>query len=117
MLTRASMAGVPVLTISTTLETPVRPEDLPDLTPSWRLKVIPRADRPGPAIKQLVDAGGATSDETIHEAFRGRGTVLFEPSPLSDVTGLVPRSLGEAFVVESSYTEGFARIELDYLAP
>ena len=117
MLTRASMAGVPVLTISTTIEGPVTAKDIPDLTPSWRLKVIPRADRAEPAIKQLIDAAGATSDETIHSAFRGRGTVHLEPSPLADVTSLAPRRVvGDAFVVESSYSEGFARIELDYLA-
>ena len=36
---RAAMAGVPVLTISSTLETVVAPGDLPDLTPAWRLKI------------------------------------------------------------------------------
>jgi acetoacetate decarboxylase len=116
MLTRASMAGVPVVTISSTTEQPIEASDLPSLAPAWRLKIIPRADRPGPAIKQLVDAGPATGDVTTHAAFRGRGTVHFEPSPLSDVTGLAPRALREAYFVEQSYSEGFGRIELDYLA-
>lgn len=116
MLTRASMAGVPVITISSTLETAVPPDDLPDLTPAWRLKMIPRADGPGLAIKQLVDAGPATSDSVTHAAYRGRGTVHFEPSPLSDVTGLAPRRFGDAWFVETSYAEGFGRIDLDYLA-
>ena len=47
---------------------------------------------------------------------RGRGAVHFEPSPLSDLTALEPRGVGDAFVLEESFTEGFARIELDYLS-
>ena len=117
MLTHAAMAGVPVLTISSTMETAVAAEELPALTPAWRLKIIPRADGPTPAIKQLIDAGPATSDVEVHAAFRGRGTVHIEPSPLSDLTGLQPRRYREAYFLESSYTEGFARVELDYLSP
>jgi acetoacetate decarboxylase len=117
MLTRAAMAGVPVVTISTTMETPATPEDLPDLSPAWRLKLIPRADRPEPAIKQLVDAGPATSEAVVHVAYRGRGTVHFEPSPLSDVTSLAPIRTHEAWYFENSYAEGFGRVDLDYLAP
>jgi acetoacetate decarboxylase len=116
MLTRAALAGVPVLTISTTLEQAIEAAELPDLSPSWRLKIIPRADRPGPAIKQLVDGSAASSDETIHWAFRGQGTVRFDASPLADLTSLAPRRMGDAFVVETSFTEGFGRIELDYLS-
>jgi acetoacetate decarboxylase len=115
-LTRASMAGVPVLTISSTMEQPATAEELPVLSPAWRLKIIPRADRPEPAIKQLVDAGPAASEVVVHAAYRGRGTVHFEPSPLSDVTGLSPRRYHEAWYVESSYAEGFGKIDLDYLA-
>jgi hypothetical protein len=70
----------------------------------------------GPAIKQLVDAGPATSDEEVHAAFRGTGTVHLEPSPLSDLTALAPRAYRGAYFLESSYAEGFGRIELDYLA-
>jgi acetoacetate decarboxylase len=116
MLTRAALAGVPVLTISTTLEQTVEPSELPDLSPSWRLKIIPHAERPGPAIKQLVDASAASTDVTIHWAFRGRGSVRFDASPLADLTSLAPARIGEAFVVETSFTEGFGRIELDYLS-
>jgi acetoacetate decarboxylase len=116
MLTRAALAGVPVLTLSTTLDHAVEPTDLPDLSPSWRLKIIPRADRPGPAIKQLVDGSAASTEVTIHSAFRGRGTVQFAASPLADLTSLAPKRIGEAFVVETSFSEGFGRVELDYLS-
>jgi acetoacetate decarboxylase len=116
MVTRASMAGVPIVTISSTMETRIGATDLPSLTPGWQLKLIPRADGPGPAIKQLIDTTDATLDIEIHTAFRGRGTVHFEPSPLSDVTGLRALAFGDAYFFEASYGEGFARIAYDYLA-
>ena len=47
MVTRASMAGVPIVTISSTMETRIGAGDLPSLTPGWQLKLIPRADGPG----------------------------------------------------------------------
>ncbi len=116
MLTRASMAGVPVLTISSTMETRITPAELPSLAPGWQLKLIPRADRPGPAIKQLIDTTDATLDLEVLVAYRGRGAVHFEPSPLGDVTGLTPLEYGDAFYFEANYGEGFARIAFDYLA-
>jgi acetoacetate decarboxylase len=116
MLTRAAMAGAEVLTISSTTEVAIAADEIPDLSPAWRLKLIPSADSPRPAIKQLIDAGPATLDAEVHVAFRGRGTVHIEPSPLSDLTALAPRAYREAYYLESSYAEGFGRIELDYLA-
>lgn len=117
MLTRCSMAGVPVLTISSTMETRIGADDLPAFTPSLRLKVIPRADGPGPAIKQLIDGASATLEFEALCAFRGHGTVHLEPSPLSDVTVLKPLEYGDAFYFEANYGEGFATIAHDYLAP
>jgi acetoacetate decarboxylase len=116
MLTRGALAGVPVITISSTMEQPIAPSELPSLAPSWRLKLIPRADRPGPAIKQLIDGSKATNDLEVHVAYRGHGTVHLEPSPLADLTGLRPLAYDEAFFFEASYSEGFASIAYDYLA-
>jgi acetoacetate decarboxylase len=119
MEVRASIDLHTVMTISTTTPDPIAADALPDLRPSWRLKVIPRADGPGPALKQLVDAGDANSDVTVHEALRGTGSVSFGSAPKLDLAPLTPRptdGAGEAFVVEDSFLEGFGRIELDYLA-
>jgi acetoacetate decarboxylase len=116
MLTRASMADVPVLTISSTMERAASLSEIPSLSPSWRLKIIPRADRPGPAIKQLIDGTNATGNFEGRSVFRGRGTVHFEPSPFGDLTGLAPRSYGDAYYYEADYSEGYAAIAYDYLA-
>ncbi len=116
MRTVASMGGVAVIAVTSTQDEPIAPDDLPSLAPDWRLKVIPRADRPGPAIKQLIDASGANHDVTVAAAFRGRGSVTFGASPDSDFTALAPSASAEAFLVESSFREGYGRIVYDYLA-
>jgi acetoacetate decarboxylase len=116
LLTRASIGEVPVISISTTADEAVPSTKLPSFGPSWRLKLIPRADGPGPALKQLIDASGATQDLVIHASFRGRGTVRLEASPLCDIVDLRPRDFGPAWTYEASYVEGFATIAHDYLA-
>ena len=115
MLTRASMGGIPVISVSTTSRTAIAPAELPAVAPSWRLKLIPRADRPEPAIKQLIVGSSATLDLQVHAAYRGEGTVEFAPSPLADLTALRPIEYGDSFSFEASYGEGFARIAYDYL--
>ena len=116
MLSRAWIGGVPVITISTTTEVAIESSELRSLAPSWLLKIIPRADGPGPAIKQLIDSARAAGNVEVHRAFQGRGTVQFEPSPFGDLTGLRPLEYGPAYFFESSYSESFGRVVLDYLA-
>jgi acetoacetate decarboxylase len=115
-VSRAAVSGTPTVTISSRHERVVDPAELPALTPAWRLKLIPRADGPGAALKQLVDAGPATTDLAVHLALLGRGTVAFHASPFSDLTALRPLSYGPAYYLEASYSEGYGRIALDYLA-
>ena len=114
--TAVRMGGVPVLTLAVTLDAPIDPADLPVYAPDWRLKVIPRADGPGAAVHQLIDASGAGSEATVAAAFRGRGTVTFGASPLCDFSALGPTAAGAAFWSESSFREGYARIVHDFLA-
>lgn len=116
LITRGTMGEVPVVTIASTADEAIAPDALPSLAPSWRLKVIPRADGPGPALKQLVDATPATQDLALGACYRGRGTVAFEPSPVCDVSALGPRAQGEAFTFQADYREGYAAIAHDYLA-
>ena len=116
MFTQGVMGEVPVVTISSTIEDLVAEDVLPSMSPAWRLKIIPRADGPGPAIKQLIDGTAASLDLKMGPVYRGRGTVAFEPSPLCDVTALRPRSFGDAYYFEADYSEGYATIAHDYLA-
>lgn len=116
MRTLARMAGLPAMTVASTMLTPCRPDAMPSLAPSWRLKIIPHADRPGSAIKQLIDGATAAGDVQVHVSFKGTGTVHFEPNPLCDLTALEPREYLEAFYLETSFREGYAKIDYDYLA-
>lgn len=116
MTTVARMGGLPVFTVASTMECPCRLEDMPTLAPAWRLKIIPRAEGPGPAIKQLIDCAPAAQDMQVHALFKGAGTVRFEPSPVCDLTGVAPREILDAYYLEASYTETYARVVYDYLA-
>lgn len=115
MTTEARMAGEVVLRIATATGQAVSPEEVPRLTPSWRLKLIPRADGPGPAVKQLIDCTRATRDQVVHFCARANGTVSFAASPLVDLTPLQPVRYESSFVMEASYSEHYAEIAYDYL--
>ncbi len=117
MLTQASMGGIPVLRLSTVIEQVVPSETMRQisLTPAWRLKIIPRADGPGPAIKQLIDCTKVFRDQVVHFSARGKGTVTFGSSPFIDLSSLQPISLGDAYYFETSYSEDYAEIVYDYL--
>jgi acetoacetate decarboxylase len=115
MLTDTLLEGMPVLQISSSIEEVVPQTAMPSLTPSWRLKIIPRADGPGPALKQLIDCAKTTQDLKVHFMARGQGRIVFGPSPLCDLTSLSPLRYGDAFYLESSYSEGYAEIVYDYL--
>ena len=115
METETSYGGVSVLNIRSCWETDAPEDAMPSLTPAWRLKVIPRADGPGPALKQLIDCSETARDVEVHSVAKGRGTIELGASPRCDLTPLSPLEYGEAYHMESSYTEGYARIVYDYL--
>ena len=116
MVTETSLGGAPVLNISTTMETVVPHDAMPSLTPAWRLKVIPRADGPGPAIKQLIDCSETTQDLEVHSVAKGQGIVDLGAAPRCNLTPLSPLEYGDAFYMESSYSEQYARVVYDYLS-
>ena len=115
MLTETSLSGLPVLHISSSMEEIAPHDAMPPLTPSWRLKLIPRADGPGPALKELIDCSKATQDLTVHFMTKGQGRIVLGASPLCDLTPLTPLQYGDAFYMECSFSEGYAEIVYDYL--
>lgn len=115
MATTVRLAGAEVLAVRSTMHRSATAADLPRLAPAWRLKAIPRADGRGMDVLQLVDAASATSDVTIHVACRGDGGVQCDPSPVYDLSRIVPREYLGAFYAEMDYTEGYAEIVHDFL--
>jgi len=116
MKTETTYGGEPVLRINTSMEKDAPGDAMPSLTPAWRLKVIPRADGPGPALKQLIDCSETAQDVELHSVAKGRGTIDLGASPRCDLTPLTPLEYGDAYHMESSYAEGYARIVYDYLS-
>ena len=115
MATTASVGGVDIAAVRSTAHLPCDPADLPDLTPMWRLKVIPRADGNGLDVLQLVSGGRQAADTVVHVSRAGDGVVEFRPSPVFDVMGLEPREFTGAFYAESDFTEDFGVIDRDFL--
>jgi acetoacetate decarboxylase len=115
MSTEASLGGAEVIRLNTITDQIASPAEMPALTPALRLKVIPRADGPGPALKQLIDCTRATKDLVVHSFARGTGTLRLLASSSIDLSPLEPVSSGEAFYMEADYSEDYAEIVYDYL--
>ncbi len=115
MRTETVYGGAGTLTISTETPATAQPGDIPSLAPAWRLKIIPRADGPGPALKQLIDCRNVMREVTYGRVRGGRGTVKMGGPAACDLTPLQPLSYREAFYLELSYAEGYAEIAYDYL--
>ncbi|MFH1571646.1 MAG: acetoacetate decarboxylase family protein, partial [Gemmatimonadota bacterium] len=115
MTTRGAIGERAEICLATTAAQVAAPGDVPRLAPSWRLKLIPRADGPGPALKQLVDGSAATRDLQVHACRRGAGSLELAASSRCDVTRLRPLALGDAYHMVASYAETYATIAYDYL--
>ncbi len=115
MYTDTMVAGVPVLGIRSTMERAADAADLPTLAPSWRLKVIPRADGSGPDVMQVIDVSDVATDIVIHLSRAGGGVAEFHPSPIYDLSDFTPVEYYGAHYVESDYTEGYATVVHDFL--
>jgi acetoacetate decarboxylase len=112
---RARLGGETVLSISTATHRAVPAESIPALAPSWRLKLIPRADGSGLDVKQLIDGASAARDQQVHFCAQGSGMVRLGRCALVDLTPLEPVAHRDAFYMECSYSEHFATIVYDYL--
>ena len=113
LVTRTLKDGVNIMTITSDLGTPTTPDALIPMFPSYRLKLIPRADGPGAAIKQLVTA--APQEVTTHLLYQGSGTVSFGASANSDLRAFGPLEEVAAFYQVASYVETYGEIVYDYL--
>jgi acetoacetate decarboxylase len=115
MYTNTMLAGVSVLSIRTTMHRAASPDEIPKLTPSWRLKVIPRVDGKGADVCQLIDGANVSSDVVVHESRSGDGVVEFHPSPIYDLSDFAPLEYYGAYYLESDYTENYGEIVRDFL--
>ena len=105
--------GVAIMTLTSRIIEPAVAEEMTALTPSYRLKIIPRADGPGPAIKQLITYESVDSATKL--LLRASGTVSFASSSNSDLTPFAPDRIIGAFYQIVDVTEGYGRVVHDYL--
>jgi len=117
MYTHTRLAGANVLGIRSTMQRDATVEDMPVLKPSWRLKVIPRADGQGCDVMQVIDGSKCTRDVTVHIVRAGEGVVEFQPSPTYDLSDFDPQEYFGAHYIEMDYTEAYAEIIKDFQSP
>ena len=115
MVTDTHVGGGNAMSIRSTMHRQASLEELPQLAPSWRLKVIPKVDGSGPDLMQLVDAGKATSDVTVHVCRAGDGAVQFEAVPTYDLSDFTPLEYLGAHYAEMDYTEQYGEVVHDFL--
>lgn len=111
--TRTVKEGVEIMTLTTRILCPATEDALIPIGPSYRLKLIPRADGPGPAIKQLISY--ASSGSSTKQLSSARAALSFGVSACSELTVFTPREILGAFHQVMDITEGYGRIEYDYL--
>ncbi len=105
--------GAILMRISTTWDALAEESELPMLAPNYNLKLIPRADGPGAAIKQLV----RYESEAVGESrqFAGRGMVELRSTAKTDLATLAPKSVGRGFYHVGDLKELHGTIIIDYL--
>jgi acetoacetate decarboxylase len=113
LVSRTIKDGVTIMTITSELGAPAQPAEMIPMFPSYRLKLIPRADGPGAALKQIIEA--SPQDVTTHLLYRGSGTVAFAASANSDLRPFGPARELAAFYQVASYTESYGQVIYDYL--
>ncbi len=115
MYTDSFLAGASIMSVRSTMERQAASEDLPNLLPSWRLKVIPRADGKGAEVMQILELSNTTTDVKLHVCHAGEGVVQFNPMPIYDLSDFTPLEYYGAHYLEIDYTEGYADIVHDFL--
>ena len=117
METDTRLGGMSAFCIRSSMDREASEADFPDLSPSWRLKVIPRADGQGADVCQLIDGAPAMQEVTVHERRLGKGEVEFHSGSPYDLSDFTPREYLGARYLEMDYTEGYGRIVRDFLRP
>jgi len=115
MYTDTRIANSSVLSIRSTMHKKVEVTDIPELNPSWRLKVIPKVDGKGVDVMQIIDGSKVATDVSVQVSRKGDGVVEFSPSPIYDLSDFKPVEYLEAYYLEMDFTEGYGEIIHDFL--
>jgi len=106
--------GATILKISTACHDPVDEASLPSMAPHFNLKLIPRADGPGPALKQLLRSNQEPYGES--RQYVGTGSVSFGGSALTNLSAFSPLEILSSHCHIGNLREDYHTIVHDYLA-
>jgi acetoacetate decarboxylase len=115
MYTDTCIAKSSILSIRSTMHKKVEMSDIPDLQPSWRLKVIPKVDGKGVDVMQIIDGSKVATDVSVRVSRKGDGVVEFSPTPVYDLSDFKPVEYFDAYYIEMDFTEGYGEIIHDFL--
>lgn len=115
MYTNTLIAKSSVLSIRSTMDKSADEKDIPELKPSWRLKVIPRVDGKGVDVMQIVDGSKVATDVFVRVCRKGDGIVEFAPSPIYDLSDFKPIEYFGSYYMEMDFTEGYGEVVHDFL--
>ena len=115
MYTDTFIAKSSVLSIRSTMDKAVAVDDVPELKPSWRLKVIPKVNGKGVDVMQIIDGSEVAIDVSVRVCRKGDGVVEFSPSPVYDLSDFKPVEYFDAYYIEMDFTEGYGEIIHDFL--
>ena len=115
MYTNTLIAKSSVLSIRSTMDKSAEWKDIPELKPSWRLKVIPRVDGKGVDVMQIVDGSKVATDVFVRVCRKGDGIVEFAPSPIYDLSDFKPIEYFGSYYMEMDFTEGYGEVVHDFL--
>ncbi len=105
--------GVPIMTITSDITQKAEPSEVIPTSPNVRLKLIPRADGPGAALKQLIKVD--SEDAQVSLLMKGNGMVTFGSSANSDLGAFPVREIVGAFYQVATFKEVYGSILYDYL--
>ncbi len=103
-----TVEGLTLMTMRTEMGEPASEDDMMPMFPSYRLKIIPKADGPGFSLKQVVSVG--PTEATTHALFKGTGSLGLHPAVDWDLAALEPVDTLDAFYSESSYEETYGEV-------
>lgn len=106
--------GALLMRISTTWDALAEEDSLPALAPNYNLKLIPKADGPGAAIKQLVRYESESVGQSSQ--YSGRGMVEFRSTAKTDLLPFTPLKIGKGFYHVGDLKELHGTVIIDYLA-
>ena len=91
MYTNTVIANQSIMNIRSSMEKKIEVNQLPQTDHSWRLKVIPGAEKNTIDVMQLIDGKNVQSDQKFHTIQSGKGVVEFNQMPIYDLSDFTPK--------------------------